>query len=102
LIYDFLTIFQQRKTCKQYSPFCVPAKVNKLVGLKNGGRVSPIDLIIFAGTQNGELKFWNISTNLGLFRQAHNKKSVQAATQLYGASSKCFQRMSKTNSLISG
>jgi hypothetical protein len=37
-----------------YSPICVPAKVIKLVGLKNGGRVSPTDLIIFAGTQNGE------------------------------------------------
>jgi hypothetical protein len=37
-----------------YSPFCVPAKVIKLVGLKNGGRVSPTNLITFAGTQNGE------------------------------------------------
>ncbi len=36
------------------SPFCVPAKVTKLVGLKNGGRVSPTNLIIFACTQNGE------------------------------------------------
>jgi hypothetical protein len=26
----------------------------KLVGLKDGGRVSPTNLIIFAGTQNGE------------------------------------------------
>jgi hypothetical protein len=33
----------------------VPAKVIKLVGLKNGGRVSPNNLITFAGTQNGEL-----------------------------------------------
>ncbi len=33
------------------------AKVIKLVGLKNGGRVSPTNLITFAGTQNGELKF---------------------------------------------
>jgi hypothetical protein len=32
----------------------VPAKVTKLVGLKNGGRVSPTNLIIFACTQNGE------------------------------------------------
>jgi hypothetical protein len=32
----------------------VPAKVIKLTGLKNGGRVSPINLITFAGTQNGE------------------------------------------------
>jgi hypothetical protein len=37
-----------------YSPFCVQAKINKLVGLKNGGRVSPTNLITFAGTQNGE------------------------------------------------
>jgi hypothetical protein len=35
-----------------YSPFCVPAKVTKLVGLKNKGR--PINLVTFAGTQNGE------------------------------------------------
>jgi hypothetical protein len=35
----------------------VPAKIIKLMGLKNGGRVSPINLIIFAGTQNGELIF---------------------------------------------
>jgi hypothetical protein len=39
-----------------YSPFCVTAKVIKLVGLKNGGRVSPTNLISFAGTQNGEYK----------------------------------------------
>jgi hypothetical protein len=32
----------------------VPAKVIKLVGLKNGGRLSPTNLITFAGTQNGE------------------------------------------------
>jgi hypothetical protein len=37
-----------------YSPFCVQAKVIKLVGLKNGGRLSPINLVTFAGTQNGE------------------------------------------------
>jgi hypothetical protein len=37
-----------------YSPFCVTAKVIKLVGLKNGGRLSPTNLITFAGTQNGE------------------------------------------------
>ncbi len=35
-------------------PFCIPAKVTKLVGLKNGGLVSPTNLITFAGTQNGE------------------------------------------------
>jgi hypothetical protein len=38
----------------RYSPFCVLAKVIKLVGLKNGGRVSPTNLITFADTQNGE------------------------------------------------
>jgi hypothetical protein len=32
----------------------VPAKVIKLV-LKNGGRVSPTNLITFAGTQNGDI-----------------------------------------------
>jgi hypothetical protein len=32
----------------------VPAKVIKLVGLKNGGRVSPANLITFAVAQNGE------------------------------------------------
>jgi hypothetical protein len=32
----------------------VQAKVIKLVGLKNGGRVSPSNLITFADTQNGE------------------------------------------------
>jgi hypothetical protein len=36
------------------SPFCVQAKIIKLVGLKNGGRLSPINLVTFAGTQNGE------------------------------------------------
>jgi hypothetical protein len=39
---------------KGYSPFCVQAKITKLVGLKNGGRVSPINLVTFAGSQNGE------------------------------------------------
>jgi hypothetical protein len=34
----------------------VQAKLIKLVGLKNGGRLSPINLVTFAGTQNGELK----------------------------------------------
>ncbi len=36
------------------SPFCVPAKVIKLVGLKNGGRISPTSLVTFVDTQNGE------------------------------------------------
>jgi hypothetical protein len=35
----------------------VPAKVTKLVGLKNGGLLSPTNLFTFAGTQNGEKKF---------------------------------------------
>jgi hypothetical protein len=39
---------------KLYSPFCEQAKVIKLVGLKNGGRLSPTNLITFACTQNGE------------------------------------------------
>jgi hypothetical protein len=34
----------------------VQAKIIKLVGLKNGGRLSPINLVTFAGTQNGEYK----------------------------------------------
>jgi hypothetical protein len=32
----------------------VQAKIIKLVGLKNGGRLSPTSLVTFAGTQNGE------------------------------------------------
>jgi hypothetical protein len=32
----------------------VPAKAINLVGLKNGGRVSPTNLITLAGTQNGD------------------------------------------------
>jgi hypothetical protein len=41
---------------KSYSPFCVPAKVTKLVGLKNKGGLSPINLVTFAVsvTQNCE------------------------------------------------
>jgi hypothetical protein len=35
----------------------VQAKVIKLVGLKNGGRLGPTNLITFACTQNGELIF---------------------------------------------
>ncbi len=38
-----------------YSPFCVPAKVTKLIGLKRPPFLSPTNLIIFACTQNGEL-----------------------------------------------
>jgi hypothetical protein len=37
-----------------YSPFCVQAKIIKLVGLKNGGRLIPTNLNTFAGTQKGE------------------------------------------------
>jgi hypothetical protein len=40
------------KNC--YSPFCVPAKVTKLIGLKRPLFLSPTNLITFAGTQNGE------------------------------------------------
>jgi hypothetical protein len=43
-----------RKSRKFYSPFCVQAKTIKLVGLKNGGRLSLINLVTFAGLQNGE------------------------------------------------
>jgi hypothetical protein len=32
----------------------VLAKIAKLVGLKNGGRINPSNLITFAGTQNIE------------------------------------------------
>jgi hypothetical protein len=39
------------------SLFCVQAKIIKLFGLKNGGRLSPINLVTFAGTQNGEYMF---------------------------------------------
>jgi hypothetical protein len=37
-----------------YSPFCVPAKVTKLVGLTRPPFLSPTNLITFASTQNGE------------------------------------------------
>jgi hypothetical protein len=35
----------------------VPAKEIKVVGIKNGGRISPTNLITFAVTQNGEYGF---------------------------------------------
>ncbi len=38
-----------------YSPFCVLAKVTKLVGLKSKGGLSPTNLVTFAVTQNGGL-----------------------------------------------
>jgi hypothetical protein len=40
-----------------YPPFCVQAKVTKLIGLKRPPFLSPTNLIIFACTQNGELNF---------------------------------------------
>ncbi len=46
----------------RYSPFCVQAKIIKLVGLKNGGRLSPINLVTFAGTQNGDSKRYMINS----------------------------------------
>jgi hypothetical protein len=39
-----------------YSPFCVQAKVIKLVGLKRPPFLSPTNLITFTCTQNGEYK----------------------------------------------
>ncbi len=55
-IRDSLTVMCtiKREFLNKYSPFCVQAKIIKLVGLKNGGRLSPINLVTFAGTQNGE------------------------------------------------
>jgi hypothetical protein len=38
-----------------YSPFCVTAKVTKLIGLSPPLFLSPTNLVTFAGTQNGEL-----------------------------------------------
>ncbi len=40
----------------EYSPFCVQAKVIKLVGLRRPPFLSPTNLLTFAGTQNGEYK----------------------------------------------
>ncbi len=51
---EFIFMFPKDSMYKLYSPFCVQAKIIKLVGLKNGGRLSPINLVTFAGTQNGE------------------------------------------------
>jgi hypothetical protein len=47
----------QKKNNVLNSPFCVPAKEIKVVGIKNGGRISPTNLITFAVTQNGEYGF---------------------------------------------
>jgi hypothetical protein len=50
-----ILVLRKNQLChKDNSPFCVQAKIIKLVGLKNGGRLSPINLVTFAGTQNGE------------------------------------------------
>jgi hypothetical protein len=37
-----------------YSPFCVPVKVTKLIGLTRPPFLSPTNLVTFARTQNGE------------------------------------------------
>jgi hypothetical protein len=50
----------QPKLIDFYSPFCVQATIIELVGLRNGGRLSPINLVTFAGTQNGEYKLSTI------------------------------------------
>ncbi len=58
--FNDLPYFAINRIC--HSPFCVPAKLIKLVGLTRPPFLSPIDsvdlidLIIFAGTQNGEYK----------------------------------------------
>jgi hypothetical protein len=44
----FLTEFES------YSPFCVTAIVTKLIGPSLPLFLSPMNLVIFAGTQNGE------------------------------------------------
>ncbi len=41
----------------------MPAKVTKLIGLKRPPFLSPTNLIIFACTQNGELKFMIIQSS---------------------------------------
>ncbi len=40
------------------------AKIIKLGGLKNGGCLSPINLVTFAGTQNGEYSFSSINAHI--------------------------------------
>jgi hypothetical protein len=52
----YLTTVWKTTHCTQKinSPFCVPAKITKLIGLKNKGGLSPINLVTFAVTQNGE------------------------------------------------
>jgi hypothetical protein len=42
-----------------YSPFCVQAKIIKLVGLTRPPFLSPTNLVTFAGTQNGEYELFD-------------------------------------------
>jgi hypothetical protein len=42
---------------EKYSPFFVQAKIINLVGLKNGGRLSPINLVTFAGKMVNKISF---------------------------------------------
>jgi hypothetical protein len=55
-----------------YSPFRVPAKVTKLIGLKYNRILSPINLVTFAGTQNGQID----TVNRGGFAQSLNFKHL--------------------------
>jgi hypothetical protein len=48
---------KMQRYVRLYSPFCVPEKVTKLIGLKRPPFLSPTNLIIFACTQNGEYIF---------------------------------------------
>jgi hypothetical protein len=41
-----------RELMCDYSPFCVPAKVAKLMRLKNKSILSQINVVTFDGTQN--------------------------------------------------
>jgi hypothetical protein len=47
-----------------YSPFCVPAKVTKLIGLKRQPFLSQTNLIIFVCTQNGEFPTFILISDL--------------------------------------
>jgi hypothetical protein len=66
----FFRFFNNKKSLKSqegvenfYLPFCVPAKITKLIGLKRPPFLSPTNIINFACTQNGELRIsgakWN-------------------------------------------
>jgi hypothetical protein len=39
-------------------PFCVPAKITKLIGLRILLFLCPINLVTFTGTQSGEYKIY--------------------------------------------